>query len=97
MIREVITYPHKLLRTKSEDVVNFDEKLHTLLDDMYDTMLSEAGVGLAAIQVAVPLNILIISLPNDEDVQNKFHAIKQNFLCHRSFNFCVDCVDRFSS
>ncbi len=33
MIREVITYPNPLLRKKSEDVVQFDEELHTLLDD----------------------------------------------------------------
>ena len=70
MIREVITYPNKLLRTKSKDVVEFNEELHTLLDDMYETMIDQNGVGLAAIQVAVPLNILIINLPNDEDIQD---------------------------
>ncbi len=76
MVREVITYPNKLLRVKSEDVVKFDTELHTLLDDMYETMLNQAGVGLAAIQVAVPLNILIICLPNDEDIQNKDNLIE---------------------
>ncbi|KAB7890304.1 peptide deformylase [Poseidonibacter ostreae] len=76
MVREVITYPHKLLRVKSEDVVKFDEELHTLLDDMYETMINQAGVGLAAIQVAIPLNILIICLPDEEDVQNKDNLIE---------------------
>jgi len=76
MVREVITYPNKLLRVKSEDVVKFDTELHTLLDDMYETMINQAGVGLAAIQVAVPLNILIICLPNDEDIQNKDNLIE---------------------
>ena len=76
MIREVITYPNKLLRTKSEDVVKFDEELHTLLDDMYETMILENGVGLAAIQVSVPLNILIINLPNEEDFQDKEDLIE---------------------
>ncbi len=76
MIREVITYPNKLLRTKSKDVVKFDEELHTLLDDMYDTMMDEGGVGLAAIQIAIPLNVLIISLPNEEDIQDKEDLIE---------------------
>lgn len=76
MVREVITYPNKLLRVKSEDVVKFDTELHTLLDDMYETMLNQSGVGLAAIQVAVPLNILIICLPNDEDIQVKDNLIE---------------------
>ena len=76
MIREVITYPNKLLRLKSKDVEQFDLELHTLLDDMYDTMMIESGVGLAAIQVAVPLNVLIINLPNEEDIQDKNDLIE---------------------
>ncbi|RBQ29465.1 peptide deformylase [Aliarcobacter vitoriensis] len=76
MIREIITYPNKLLRTKSEDVVKFDEELHTLLDDMYETMMNASGVGLAAIQVAIPLNVLIINIPNEEDIQDKAELIE---------------------
>lgn len=76
MIREVITYPNKLLRTKSKDVEQFDNELHTLLDDMYETMIEQSGVGLAAIQVAIPLNILIINLPNEEDIQEKDELIE---------------------
>ena len=75
MIREVITYPNKLLRLKSKDVEQFDTELHTLLDDMYDTMMAQNGVGLAAIQIAVPLNVLIINIPNEEDVQDKSELI----------------------
>ncbi len=76
MIREVITYPNKLLRKKSKDVTKFDSELHTLLDDMYETMIAENGVGLAAIQVAIPLNILIINLPTEEDIQDKENLIE---------------------
>jgi peptide deformylase len=76
MIREVITYPNKLLRLKSEDVKQFDSELHTLLDDMYDTMIHQGGVGLAAIQIAIPLNVLIINIPNKEDIQDKNDLIE---------------------
>lgn len=76
MIREIITYPNKILRTKSSDVEKFDSELHTLLDDMYETMIDARGVGLAAIQVAVPLNILLINLPNEEDIQVKEDLIE---------------------
>jgi peptide deformylase len=71
MIREIVTYPDKRLKEQSQDVVKFDEELHTLLDDMYDTMLAKEGVGLAAIQIGVPLNVLIINLPNEEGEQNE--------------------------
>jgi peptide deformylase len=57
-------------------VEQFDSKLHTLLDDMYETMMAETGVGLAAIQVAIPLNVLIINLPNEEDIQDKNDLIE---------------------
>ena len=76
MVREVITYPNKLLRLKSKDVEQFDNKLHTLLDDMYETMMAQSGVGLAAIQVAIPLNVLIINLPNEDDIQDKNDLIE---------------------
>ena len=76
MIREVITYPDKLLRLKSKDVEQFDSELHTLLDDMYDTMMAQNGVGLAAIQIAIPLNVLIINIPDDKDVQDKSELIE---------------------
>lgn len=76
MIREVITYPNKLLRTKSKDVQKFDSELHVLLDDMYETMIAQNGVGLAAIQIAIPLNVLIINLPNEEEIQDKEDLIE---------------------
>ena len=76
MIREIITYPNKLLREKSVDVELFDEHLHTLLDDMYETMIAYKGVGLAAIQVGIKENVLIISVPNEEDEQDKESTIE---------------------
>ena len=43
---------------------------------MYETMIAQSGVGLAAIQVAVPLNALVINLPNEEDIQDKEDLIE---------------------
>ncbi|NLO16637.1 MAG: peptide deformylase, partial [Arcobacter butzleri] len=76
MIREIITYPNKLLRAVSTDVELFDGELHTLLDDMWDTMIASNGVGLAAIQIAVPKNILLISLPDENDEQKQEDLIE---------------------
>ena len=71
MIREIITYPDKRLFLRSNEVETFDEELHSLLDDMYETMIAKNGIGLAAIQVAVPLRALIINLPDEEGKQHK--------------------------
>ena len=66
MIRDILVYPNPILRKKSLDVEVFDEKLHTLLDDMNDTMFEFGGVGLAAVQIGVLLNVLIINIPVDD-------------------------------
>ena len=66
MIRDILVYPDKRLKDVSTSVTEFNEELHTLLDDMYDTMLNKKGVGLAAIQIGVAKRVLIINLPEDE-------------------------------
>lgn len=67
----LITYPDKRLKTISKEVEKFDRELHELLDGMYDIMLGSNGIGLAAIQVAIPKRVLIINLPDEEGDQNK--------------------------
>ena len=67
MVRDIVIYPDKRLKLISEDINAFDSELHSLLDDMYDTMLSKRGVGLAAIQIGVTKRVLIINLPDEND------------------------------
>lgn len=69
MIREVLVYPNKILREKSKDVVLFDQSLWSILDDMLDTMTFKEGIGLAAIQIGIPINVLIINLVDNEGIQ----------------------------
>lgn len=71
MILPILSYPDSKLKQRSNEVEVFDEKLHTLLDDMYETMLSREGVGLAGIQVNVPQRILIINIPREDKTQYK--------------------------
>jgi peptide deformylase len=67
MVRDIVIYPDKRLKLISKEVTEFDSELHDLLEDMYDTMVSKSGVGLAAIQIGVAKRVLIINLPEDED------------------------------
>jgi peptide deformylase len=66
----VVVYPDKRLKIVSEEVNEFDSELHTLLDDMYDTMMESNGIGLAAIQIAVPKRILLLCIPDEEGEQH---------------------------
>ena len=70
-ILDIVTYPNKILKEISRPVERFDKELHKLLDDMYETMTVKNGIGLAAIQVAVPIRALIIDLGDEEGKQSK--------------------------
>jgi peptide deformylase len=79
MVRDIVVYPDKRLKLISKEVTSFDAELHTLLDDMYDTMRAKNGVGLAAIQVGVALRALIINIPL-EDEEGEHDQPKENTL-----------------
>ncbi len=66
----VVVYPDKRLKIVSKEVNEFDSELHALLDDMYDTMMASNGIGLAAIQIAVPKRILLLCIPDEEGEQH---------------------------
>ena len=70
MVREIVIYPDKRLKEISKPVEHFDESLHMLLDDMYETMIAKNGVGLAAVQVGVHLRALIINIPLDKELED---------------------------
>lgn len=58
--REIVKFGEDVLRKKSRDVTNFDDKLWVLLDDMYETMRQANGVGLAAPQVGILRRVVVI-------------------------------------
>ena len=79
MVREIVVYPDKRLKLISKEVESFDAQLHTLLDDMYDTMRAKNGVGLAAIQVGVDIRALIINVPLENE-EGEHDQPKENTL-----------------
>jgi len=69
-IREILEVPDPRLKTVSTPVDCFDDDLRALVDDMFETMYDAPGIGLAAIQVGVPLRVLVIDLqPEDEEAE----------------------------
>ena len=71
MILPILSYPNPKLKQRSSEVATFDENLHTLLENMYETMINHEGVGLAGIQVGVAQRILIINIPREDKIQYK--------------------------
>ncbi|MBE7041959.1 MAG: peptide deformylase [Ruminococcaceae bacterium] len=61
-IRMIRTVPDEVLTKKCREVTEFDQRLFTLLDDMYDTMKEKNGVGLAAPQVGILRRVAVIDI-----------------------------------
>ena len=63
------TLPDPVLRQKARRVTKIDDALQKLIDDMIDTMRDASGVGLAANQVGVLQKIVVIEIPEEEEVR----------------------------
>ena len=61
-VRNIVEKGDPILRKISRSVLNFDEKLATLIDDMIETMHNADGVGLAAPQVGILRRICVIDV-----------------------------------
>jgi peptide deformylase len=66
-LRDIIIIPDKRLRSVSKPVAGIDDEIRTLVADMFDTMYKAPGIGLAAIQVAVPARVVVMDLSKREE------------------------------
>lgn len=62
----VLQYPDPRLRNQAKPVVTFDNDLRRMVDDMFETMYEQGGVGLAAIQVDIQQRIIAIDISEDK-------------------------------
>ena len=72
----IVEYPDKRLRNKSVKIEKFDATLHELLDAMYPLMIQTNGIGLAAIQVGVAKEVLILNIPDEDGEQSRENLIE---------------------
>jgi len=66
-ILEILEYPDPRLRKIAKPVVKVDSKIQTLLEDMFETMYDAPGIGLAATQVDVHLQVIVMDLSEDKN------------------------------
>jgi len=66
-VRPVITWGDPRLKTDSTDVGDWSPELEQLVEDMYETTLAEEGLGLAAPQIGLNLNIAVIDASCGQD------------------------------
>ena len=73
---KIVEYPDKKLKEKSKKVDKFDDNLHKLLDAMNPIMMNTNGIGLAAIQVGVAKEVLILNIPDEDGEQPRDNLIE---------------------
>ncbi|NQY63476.1 MAG: peptide deformylase [Alteromonadaceae bacterium] len=66
-ILSVLRFPDEKLRKKAKTVVQIDDKTRTIVDDMFETMYAEKGVGLAATQVNIQQRIVVLDVTENKE------------------------------
>jgi peptide deformylase len=62
---KVLRFPDERLRTIAQPVTEFDSDLQTQIDNMFETMYEEKGIGLAATQVDFHKQLIVMDLQDD--------------------------------
>ena len=67
MVHEIVIMGDPTLRMRAAPVESFDEELRRLVDDMFETMYHAEGIGLAANQIGVLKQVLVIDVRDEKD------------------------------
>jgi peptide deformylase len=76
----IITLPDPLLRQVSQPVETIGEDVKTLARNMFDTMYAAPGIGLAAVQVGVPRQLIVLDVADDDETPRPLTLINPRIL-----------------
>jgi peptide deformylase len=79
-VREIVKYPHPILKKRCEPVRQIDGELKKLIRDMRETMYEAGGVGLAACQVGISQRVIVLDVSPMDPEQNYFALINPEIL-----------------
>ncbi|MGQ8367039.1 peptide deformylase [Glaciecola sp. 1036] len=71
-VLEVLTFPDERLRTIAEPVSEVNDEIRQLVDDMFETMKDEKGIGLAATQVNVHKRVVVMDVSEEQNEPRVF-------------------------
>ena len=63
----ILEFPDPRLRTKAVPVTDFGPELQRLIDNMFETMYAAPGIGLAATQVDVHMQLMVVDISEEKD------------------------------
>ena len=73
--RLIIIEPDPILRKKSFKIEKVDDELRKLMDEMLETMYSAPGIGLAAVQVGILKQVIVIDISKDDQKKNPLFLV----------------------
>ncbi|MDX9999187.1 MAG: peptide deformylase [Phenylobacterium sp.] len=79
-IREILTVPDPRLKLRSQPVETVDDELRALMDDMLETMYAAPGIGLAAIQIGVPKQVIVMDLAREGEEKQPRYFVNPEIL-----------------
>lgn len=79
-ILPILTAPDPRLRQISTPAAAVDDELRALMDDMLETMYDAPGIGLAAIQVGVPLRVIVMDLAGKDEEPQPLYLVNPEIL-----------------
>lgn len=88
----ILQFPDPRLRTVAKPVAEVDDRIRTLVDDMFETMYEAPGVGLAATQVNVHEQVIVIDVSENRDDPLVFINPKIEVLEQTPFDYEEGCL-----
>jgi peptide deformylase len=79
-VRSIRVYPDAVLRQEAQPVVSIDTDVQRLIDDMIETMYAAPGIGLAAPQVGVALQVFVVDITSGQDPHALMSCINPELL-----------------
>ena len=82
MIYSIVKYGNPVLETPAKPVTEFDDKLKTLVQDMFESMYAAHGVGLAAPQIGISLRLAVVDISFKENPEAKLVLANPEIVKH---------------
>jgi peptide deformylase len=89
---EILEFPDPRLRTVAKPVSEVDDRIRSLIDDMFETMYAAPGIGLAASQVNVHEQVVVIDISEDNSEPLVFINPQITILDQEIFQYDEGCL-----
>ena len=79
-IRPILTVPDPALKQVSKRIDAVTDETRALMDDMLETMYAAPGIGLAAVQIGVPIRVIVMDLAKEDEKPNPQYFVNPEIL-----------------